>query len=215
MVTVNDLESLVRDRLSRPLPGAEAHLRFAPTPRFKQWDPAAQPPDARRAAALLLLYPGEQGPSVALTQRHAGLPLHGGQVSFPGGGIDPGETAEAAALREAYEEVGLAPGDVQVLGSLSSLWVIVSNYVVQPIVGITLTRPDFRPSPREVDAMVEAPLEALLRPSTIQWGTRTRDGIAVRFPYFAIGGLQVWGATAMMLGEFCTALDPEFRPPPA
>lgn len=211
---MRSIEELIRARLTEPLPGADAHLRFAPTPRLRSWDPAATPPHARRAATLLLLYPGEAGPTLALTRRHSGLPDHAGQISLPGGGLDPGETPQQAALREGYEEIGVPPGAVRLVGSLSSLWVIVSGFVVHPIVAVAAARPDFVPSPREVDALIEAPLDALRDPASVRWGRRVRDGLTIACPYFAVGDHRVWGATAMMLGEFCTALDPTFGPPP-
>lgn len=207
-------EDELRLRLRAPLPGADAHLRFAPTPRLKRWDPAATPAQARRAATLLLLYPGEAGLTLALTRRRSDLPDHAGQISLPGGGIDPGESPERAAVRETYEELGVEPGLIRVIGALSTLWVIVSGFVVHPIVGVADRRPDFVPSPREVDAIIEAPLDALRDPASVRWGRRERDRLVVACPYFAVGGHRVWGATAMMLGEFCTALDPAFGPPP-
>ena len=204
------LEDEIRRRLLAPLPGAETHLRFAPKPLLKQWDPAARPPEARVAAALILIYPGAEGPTIALTLRRSDLPTHGGQVSFPGGGLDPGETPEAGALREAHEEVGIDPSLVRVVGALSTLWVIVSGFVVHPIIGVMDTAPSFVPSPREVDRIIEVPVATLRDPATVKWGQRDRGGVMVSYPYFSVGGYQVWGATAMMLGEFCTALDGTF-----
>lgn len=207
---VTTLEEEIRNRLQHPLPGAEAHLRFAPKPLLKNWDPAARPADARVAAALILIYPGIGGPTVALTLRRSDLPQHGGQISFPGGGLDPGETPQAAALREAHEEVGIEPTRVRVVGALSTLWVIVSGFVVHPIIGVMDTAPAFVPCPREVDRIIEAPLATLRDPANVKWGTRDRGGMLVSYPYFSVEGYQVWGATAMMLGELCTALDGSF-----
>jgi 8-oxo-dGTP pyrophosphatase MutT (NUDIX family) len=208
------LEDQIRRRLREPLPGADTHLKFAPTPRIKSWDPGAYPPQARRAATLLLIYPGANGPSIVLTRRRADLPEHAGQISLPGGGIDAGESPEQAAVREAHEEIGVPASALRVVGSLSTLWVIVSGFVVHPIVAIADTRPEFAPSPREVDTIIEAPVAALQDPSIVKWGRRVREGMVVACPYFAVDGHHVWGATAMMLGEFCTALDPSFLPPP-
>jgi hypothetical protein len=102
-----------------------------------------------------------------------------------------------------------------VVGALSTLWVIVSGFVVHPIVGIADERPAFVPSPSEVDTVIEAPLAQLRDAGNVRWGCRVRGGLPAACPFFAVGDHHIWGATAMMLGEFCTALDPSFGPPPA
>lgn len=166
------------------------------------------PSDARQAAALILLYPsGASAFSIPLTVRHSDLPDHAGQISLPGGRIDAGETAEAAALREAHEEIGVDPSDVRILGALTPLYVFVSRFVVTPFVGVAETRPNFQPAAREVAELLEVPLSDLRDPARLQWGTRTREGYVVDFPYFEIGDHQVWGATAMILGELLSIID--------
>jgi 8-oxo-dGTP pyrophosphatase MutT (NUDIX family) len=208
------LETFLRARLAEPLPGADAQRRFAPRPLRKGWRPELVPDDARRAAALVLVYPGAAGPSIPLTVRHADLPDHGGQVSLPGGKIDLGETAAEAALREAHEELGLDPSTVRLVGPLSSFWVVVTGFVVFPFVGLADERPDFRPATGEVAEVIEAPLSELLDPARRGWGEWAREGVPVRFPFIDIAGHKVWGATAMILSEFATLFDPTFAPPP-
>jgi 8-oxo-dGTP pyrophosphatase MutT (NUDIX family) len=208
------LEEELRARLALPLPGADVQRRFAPRPPRRRWDPAARPADARAAAALLLLYPGPAGLSVALTLRPTDLPHHGGQISLPGGGLHDGETAEQGALREAQEEIGINPEDIRVIGPLSSLWVIVSRFIVQPIVAVADTRPDFAPSPREVETLIEAPLSVLRDPAAMSWDRRVIQGADIWVPYFDVDGHHVWGATAMMIGELIALQDPAFGPGP-
>lgn len=219
------LEAALRERLTAPLPGAEVHRRFSPQPFRESWDPAARPPHARQAAALLLLYPGAHGPSLVLTERHADLPHHGGQISLPGGGVRTGESVAEAALRESHEEIGVDPSVARVVGALSPLWVLISGFVVHPIIAIADARPAFAACPREVETLIEVPVAVLRDPARLRWQRRLRqraDGTAVplRVPYFALGdpdsgdGPQVWGATAMMLGEFGALLDPAFGPGP-
>jgi 8-oxo-dGTP pyrophosphatase MutT (NUDIX family) len=206
MASLVELEAALRERLAGTLPGLEAQLRFAPTPPRAGWRPGQFPSDSRPAAALLLLYPGEHGPSIALTVRASGLRRHAGQISLPGGATDPGETLTQAALREAYEEVGVDPASVRILGELTPVHVLVSGFTLHPIVGLTHQRPTFVPAEHEVEAVIEVSVADLQDASHIRHGTRTREGMAIEYPYFDLKGHQVWGATAMVLGEFICLL---------
>lgn len=197
-MALNDLERTLRVKLAETLPGVEAQARFAPD----VWKPAHFPEDARLAAALLLMYQGPDGPAVPLTIRASGLARHAGQISLPGGAVDPGETLAETALREASEEIGVDPRTVRVLGELTPVHVIVSGFTLHPIVGVTHERPSFKAAPGEVEEILEVSLDHLRDASRIRRGTRLREGIAVEYPYFDLLGHQVWGATAMVLGEF-------------
>ena len=204
---LRSLEAWLRDRLRAPLPVTDAHLRFAPSPRRDGWRPDDLPSEARRAAALILLYPTADGIALPLTIRHSALPHHAGQVSLPGGRIDLDEAAEHAALRETEEEIGVDRRAVRVLGPLSTLWVAVSNHVVQPFVGVTDARPAFRLAAREVERLIEAPLSHVFSRDTIGSEQHVRDGAPVNVPFFDLGGRHVWGATAMILGEFVALFE--------
>lgn len=221
-------------RLKQPLPGAEAQLRMSPafakasaglTPVSARPLVKDAPADVRRAAALILLYPGRPGLqsrldaetrvsayayyNIALTIRRHDLLHHPGQISLPGGGIDEGEWPEAASLREAEEEIGVDPSTVRVLGALTPLYVIVSGNLVTPFVGVVDGRPAFRPDASEVEEVIEVPLSHFKDPSRLMWGNRTREGYLIDFPYYLVGDPpvhQVWGATAMMLSEFVELL---------
>lgn len=206
-VLLGSVERALRERLSGTLPGLEAQLRFAPVPSRPGWNPGHFPEDARLAAALLLLYPSEGGVALPLTVRATGLRRHAGQISLPGGEIDAGETLVQAALREAAEEIGIQAPAVRVLGELTPVHVLVSGFTVHPVVGVTDQRPDFVPAPGEVDAVLEISLDLLRDASRIRTGTRVREGIAIEYPYFDLLGHQVWGATAMVLGEFICLLE--------
>jgi 8-oxo-dGTP pyrophosphatase MutT (NUDIX family) len=209
MTSIATLEPKLRDRLSGTLPGLDAQLRFAPAPPRAGWQPGHFPADARIAAALLLLYPGAQGVSLPLTVRASGLRRHAGQISLPGGATDPGETLAEAALREAHEEIGVEPSQVRVLGELTPVHVLVSGFTLHPVVGIADHRPAFTPSDGEVEEVLEVSIADLRDASRIRKGTRIREGIAVEYPYFDLLGHQVWGATAMVLGEFICLLEEE------
>jgi 8-oxo-dGTP pyrophosphatase MutT (NUDIX family) len=210
---LSDLESFLRRRLAEPLPGPAAQRRFATTPPQPEWAPDLTPETARRAAALLLLYPTTEGMMLPLTVRQAGLPHHGGQVSLPGGAQDPGESSIDTALREAHEEIGVAAGHVRLVGQLSTLWIPVSNFVLTPIVGVADRRPDFRPHAGEVADLLELPLAHLRDSRHIQWGRRSRRGLQIDYPYVAFEGHHIWGATAMILSEFVCLFDAAGTPP--
>ena len=200
---LREIEAALRTRLSGTLPGVEAQLRFAPNPVRSGWVAGHFPSDARVAAALLLLYPAGNGrAAVPLTVRASSLARHAGQISLPGGAADEGETLAETALREASEEIGVDPASVCVLGELTPVHVIVSGFTLHPVVGVTHARPVFQAAPGEVDEILEVSLDDLRDASRIRVGTRVREGVAVEYPYFDLLGHQVWGATAMVLGEF-------------
>lgn len=183
---------------------------MAPEPRLG-WDPLKFPEGARDGAALLLVYPHDDTVHVALTVRGSGLRNHTGQVSLPGGRVDAGETIEAAALREAQEEIGVDPAMVEVLGRLTPLHIPVSGFLLHPVAGFTSMRPAFQRAEWEVARIIEAPVSLLSDPAIIKREMRTRtvngQPIDVNVPYYDIDGEKVWGATAMVLAEFCAILS--------
>jgi 8-oxo-dGTP pyrophosphatase MutT (NUDIX family) len=192
---LREVEQSLRLRLAESLPGVQAQLKFAPFPVRPGW-----------AAGLLLLYPRGEGVAIPLTVRASGLARHAGQVSLPGGATDPGETLVDTALREAAEEIGVDPSSVRILGELTPVHVIVSGFTLHPIVGVTDEPPAFVAAPGEVEEILEVSLDDLRDASRIGRGTRLREGVAVEYPYFDLLGHQVWGATAMILGEFICLL---------
>jgi 8-oxo-dGTP pyrophosphatase MutT (NUDIX family) len=197
----------VRAAMQLPLPGLRGQARMAPADRLDPELYARGSRDCRRAAVLLLVYPWQGDVYTVLTVRPRHLPDHPGQVSLPGGAKDEGETVEQTALREAEEEVGIDPGSVELLGRLTHLYIPPSRFCLQAVVGFTPVRPRWRIHPQEVSELLEVPLAHFL--DHANWGQETWvvDGITRQVPFFRIGEHQIWGATAIVLAEFVTALE--------
>ena len=202
--------------LQRPLPGLAAQMGMAPHPRpgtERILDPFL---DCRRAAVLALFYPSERGDlRIVLTRRTDRLESHSGQISFPGGSMDPGEDARAAAKREALEELGIDPDCVDVIGELSPLYIPPSGFCVYPVVGYVPAAPVLMPNLEEVAEVIEVAVDHLLVPATRCEETWDLRGAPVLVPFYAVGPHKVWGATAMMLCELLALLqDDGARPKP-
>ena len=200
--TDRHLPAVPRHRLS----AAALHERFA---RELPWQ-ADVSRDSRlfadrplRQAAVLVPIVLRSSPTVLLTRRADQLSSHSGQIAFPGGKVDESDAdATAAALREAEEEVGLAPRWVEVLGALPE-YLTGSAYRITPVVGLVQPAAEFRPNPHEVADLFEVPLSFLMDPAHHQ--RRAMDWQGQRHEWFAMpyadGGIErfIWGATAAML----------------
>jgi len=198
------LADALRRSLLEPLPGRAATTRLAPAGRAGTTPDQALADGAARAGALLLVYPiGPRAePHVALTERTGELRAHAGQVSLPGGRLEADETPRQAALREADEELAVAPSEVEVLGELSALYIPPSDFVVFPVVAVAGARPAFQPNPAEVAALIEAPVAAFVGDLNVRTETWRLPAGSRRVPHYRVGGHTVWGATAMVLAEF-------------
>ena len=201
-----DVVARLEDAFTRELPGAAAQAHLAPSPRRK-WPDGFREELIRHAAGLLLVFPTTANAAhILLTVRADTLGRHGGQVSLPGGVVDAGETFEQAALREAREEVGLSTDLVRVLGALTPLDIPVSGFRLHPIVGVSERRPQLTPDAREVARILEPAIDSLWAPSWVVRARRARDGVAMTVPGFHLEGVEIWGATAMVLAEFLSLL---------
>jgi 8-oxo-dGTP pyrophosphatase MutT (NUDIX family) len=158
----------------------------------------------RKGAVLVLLYPGPGGEALMpLTERATGELRHSGEVSLPGGAVEGDESNAEAALREAAEEIGLNPVEsgVEVAGELAAVDVRVSGFRLVPVLAFASRAPELRPDPREVAAVIEAPLAAFLPGAPIEIVEEERGGRLLRYGAFVVGNYRVWGATARILGH--------------
>ena len=212
-MTFDTAVALLKAGLEVELPGSLAQAHMAPVPP-RQWPRGLSPARARDAAGLLLVFPKRREETflpdrdaahIILTVRADGL-RHGGQVSLPGGVVDPGETFEQAALREAHEEVALPLEDVHVLGALTPLDIPVSGFRLHPIVAMRASRPLLTASDSEVARILEVSVDDLLDAGHFVTTQRQRDGVSLTVPAFRIANVEIWGATAMVLAEFLALL---------
>jgi 8-oxo-dGTP pyrophosphatase MutT (NUDIX family) len=199
------LQELIREldkRLKDPLPSSAAHELLRARPVSGQFPDFGHKLPPKPGSVLILLYEENGMIKFPLTKRATYKGTHSAQISFPGGKAEAGENAAQAALREAEEEIGIHQADVQVVGKLSDFNVIPSNFLVTPIVGALNYVPVFKPDPREVDKIIYAELNDLLREDAVYEEEILAGGLYPMIaPHFLIEGEIVWGATAMMLNE--------------
>jgi len=157
------------------------------------------------AAVLVPVFLRDGAPQVLMTRRRDDLRLHPGQISFPGGRIETHDPdARAAALREAQEEIGIAPGDVELLGRLSEALVVLSGFRLTPWVGVVPYPYPYVVQPDEVAGLIEFSVSDLLAPGAHRTGKREAFGMVHEVHYFEVGGHVVWGASALVLHELLT-----------
>ena len=202
MTTAFDPNVLAK-ALEQTLPGVEAQLQLAHPARSLSTPKDMTP---REAGVLIIIYPTAAGLHFPLIVRTSDNPhdRHRGQISLPGGKVEERDkNIEATALREAEEEVGVDASKVRILGSLSTLYIPVSNFNVYPVVGFIEEKPRWVPQLSEVARIIEAPLARLHHADVVKHTSMAvGDKVKLRdVPYFDIEGEVVWGATAMILSE--------------
>ncbi len=201
---MTSLLETITNKLKEGLPGIEAQYEMAPITRPKfdiaQMDEASY----KKSAVMLLLCPNENGVYIPLTKRQSYNGKHSGQISLPGGKFEEGDgSLKNTALRECYEEIGIKQ-HIEVLGNLSPVYIPVSNFYVEPYVGIfTHNEINFNKNEREVEKLILLSIETLKQPELVKSGTIVSgDGYKLKTPYFDVEGEIIWGATAMILNEF-------------
>ena len=170
----------------------------------------------RESAVLVALVDGPEAAEVLLTRRSQTLTSHRGEISFPGGRVDAGETFEAAALREAHEEVALDPSVVQLCGRLDPISTMVSRSYIVPVVATLDRKPSLRPAVGEVDRIMWVPLAELTRSDTFREEVWHFGGDPRPIFFFELDDETIWGATARVLHQLLrVALGIDSPEPPA
>jgi 8-oxo-dGTP pyrophosphatase MutT (NUDIX family) len=168
---------------------------------------AMKAPGATNAAVLLPLYGHPERPGLVFTERRLDLRRHAGEISFPGGRPDtPEEALLDTALREAEEEIGLSPDQVEVAGALPPVGTFVTGYKVHPFVGTIPEGIRFRPNPSEVAAVLTFTLDRLRDGFAMR--RLIRRGVPIRTPTYEVGEHMIWGATARILSDFLERVAP-------
>jgi 8-oxo-dGTP pyrophosphatase MutT (NUDIX family) len=191
---------LLEKKLALQLPGQEAHKIMAAKSSLNFSTTANEL--TKKSAVLILFYPFENKIYVPLILRPPYDGMHGGQMAFPGGRSEKSdENLIRTALREAQEEIGILPRDVHIIGQLTELYIPVSNFMVQPVIGFSLTKPTFYPDPREVEKIIEINFDEMADPKTISIEALNIKGVEVNAKLYNLQNHKIWGATAMMIAE--------------
>lgn len=195
---INELQH----RLSLPLPGKEIQDRMAPSSRLNLsglWSPFRP----KKSAVLILVFPVNGIPNTVFIERASYDGKHSGEISLPGGKTEKTDNdIVGTALRESEEEIGIKSEDVRILGNLTPLYVPVSNFCIQPVVGAMGYMPEFVPDPAEAKDIIVISIDDLLNPVNKQSEELKIITFKITAPYYNAHGHHIWGATAMIMSEF-------------
>lgn len=207
---------IIRSALKGNLPGEMAHgsMMSYNRPIAAEARQFETPP--KESAVMMLLFYSENELQTTFMLRPQNQGVHSGQLSFPGGKREIGESLLETAFRETTEEVGITDQEIEILGELSEVYIPPSNFLVQPYVGFIDHVPSFTPNPSEVEEIITFPLSKLFAPETIghKEVTIAKSNKKLTVPYFDIHGAALWGATAMIVAEFKLILQDHFKNEP-
>lgn len=198
---------LLKDEILKGLPGTEIQWQMASSDRLVRDFPRIPGKDTRAASVLILLYPSNGSVYTLFMQRHEYKGVHSGQISFPGGKQESSdENAVMTAVREAEEETGINPEEITILGTLTPLYIPVSNTLVTPAVAWINEKPHFNHQVEEVVFLFDADLRKFYDPSIVKTNPVKIGSETINVKYYDYKGYMIWGATAMILHELLLIL---------
>ena len=198
---LTNIKIRLKEALTNALPGEMAHRRMLPQGRDLY--PVTGINEIKQSSVLMLIFPENGQLHTCLIRRPVTMRNHGGQIAFPGGKYEPSDRELVrTALRESFEEIGTDGNSVDIIGSLTPIYVQVSNFSITPFIGWSETIPEFRIDNREVDELFKIPLKRILDETTHEWSNVITPHGSFEVPGFYIDPLFIWGATAMIISEF-------------
>jgi 8-oxo-dGTP pyrophosphatase MutT (NUDIX family) len=204
---MNQFPEELKNEILKGLPGTEIQWQMASSDRMLRNFPRVPGKDARAASVLVLLYPHKGSVHTVFMQRPDYDGVHSGQISFPGGKQEPSdETAIHTAVREAAEETGIDPEKISILGTLTPLFIPVSNMIVTPVVAWCKKKPAFSHKADEVVFLFDADISRFYDTSIIRTRPHKIGTDTIDVKYFDYDGNMIWGATAMILNELLAIL---------
>lgn len=184
------------------LPGGKAHDLMAPRPKFIEGYEGIHTGPPVKSAVIVLIVPDHNALSVVFIQRTNKGKYHAGQIALPGGKREDCDKDRIEnALRECQEEIGVKAEEISILGILSDIYIPLSNYIISPVVGTTLKKPEFTLSVNEVERVILVRLEELFDPKNKAISVFSRHEHEIEAPGYRIGEYFIWGATAMIISE--------------
>jgi 8-oxo-dGTP pyrophosphatase MutT (NUDIX family) len=197
----------LQNEIVKGLPGTEVQWQMASSDRMIRNFPRVPSEDARAASVLILLYPYKGSLFTVFMQRPDYNGVHSGQISFPGGKQEPSdEDAIQTAIREAKEEIGINPEEIRILGTLTPLFIPVSNTLVTPVIAWIDEKPFFSCQEEEVVFIFGADIRKFYEPSIVKMKPFKIGSEMLDVKYYDYEGNMIWGATAMMLHELLVIL---------
>lgn len=209
---INQFETLITSievKLRGNLPGEKAHAKMIPANRESILRPVYDKDKVKQSAVLILLFHEEGKTKTVFIKRNTYEGVHSGQISFPGGRLEESDQSLLmTALREAEEEVNIPSAEVCIIGTLSPLYIPVSNSEVLPVIGYMTKAPILIPDPKEVEAVFTCEVEVFFQPHTKQiMEIELTNKVRLMAPCFVVDDFYIWGATSMILSELIELIN--------